>query len=99
LEDESWYRVEAILDARWINRVFKYKVRWLGYDAKDDTWESAIDLQHHPLTAAFHVQYPSKPRPDAPPPTRVRRAPTASTTITTSTRTRAAPTARAGRRA
>ena len=76
LEDEQWFRVEAILDSRWHRRNFQYRVRWLGYDAKDDTWESAVDLRHNPLAAQFHARYPDKPRPDSPPP-QSRRAPTA----------------------
>ena len=74
LEDESWYRVEEILDSRWRKGTFKYLVRWLGYDAAHDTWESPEDLQHNPRTAAFHAKYPHKPRPDAPPPRSSRRA-------------------------
>ena len=35
------YRVERILDKRFRGKRAEYKVKWLGYAAKDSTWESS----------------------------------------------------------
>ena len=41
---EEEYIVEKILDSRVFRRQLQYKVRWKGFEAKDDTWEPSIGL-------------------------------------------------------
>jgi hypothetical protein len=44
LEDE--YIVEKILDKKKINGVYKYKVKWEGYNEADCTWEPKENLDN-----------------------------------------------------
>lgn len=41
LKDCTHYVIEAIVNHRGSPGNYEYKVRWKGYDAKDDTWEPA----------------------------------------------------------
>jgi hypothetical protein len=45
LEDEEYWRVEAIVGSRGRKPRRQFLVRWQGFDAMHDTWESENDLQ------------------------------------------------------
>ena len=38
------YEVEAILDVRKVKKSLQYKVKWLGYDENESTWEPVQNL-------------------------------------------------------
>jgi hypothetical protein len=44
-EDDTLYEVQHLVGKRRFRGRVQYKVRWLGYDAKDDTWEDESELQ------------------------------------------------------
>jgi hypothetical protein len=39
-EEEDTYVVDYIIEHREVDGVFKYKVKWKGYDVKEATWET-----------------------------------------------------------
>jgi hypothetical protein len=39
-EEENTYEVDYVVDHREENGVYKYKVKWKGYDMSESTWES-----------------------------------------------------------
>jgi chromodomain-containing protein len=43
-ETEIEYDVEKIIDKRVRNGVIEYKIRWLGFDESEDTWEPTKHL-------------------------------------------------------
>jgi len=45
-EEDGSFEVESILRKRSIRGVMKYLVRWRGYDATHDTWQTAEDLEN-----------------------------------------------------
>ena len=42
--EEETYEVEAIIDARGTGKKREYKVKWVGYSAKQSTWEPIAHL-------------------------------------------------------
>ena len=51
------YEVDSIVAHSGTGGARRYRVRWLGYTAEDDTWEAASTIQH---TSAFqfYLQQP-----------------------------------------
>jgi hypothetical protein len=50
------FAVESIVDARWTKSGREYRVRWQGFKAADDTWESAGQLEQEvPHAVRFFV--------------------------------------------
>jgi hypothetical protein len=46
LKSTEEYEVEKIVGKKRIKGKNYYKVRWKGYDAENDTWQSARDLRN-----------------------------------------------------
>ena len=46
LKSTEEYEVEKIIGEKRIKGKNYYKVRWKGYDAENDTWQSAQDLRN-----------------------------------------------------
>ncbi|KAB2836622.1 MAG: DDE-type integrase/transposase/recombinase [Caedimonadaceae bacterium] len=46
IQGELEWEVEAVLDDKMVGKTKKYLVRWKGYDAAHDTWQTASDLKH-----------------------------------------------------
>ena len=42
------YEVEQIVGEKWKNGKLYYRIRWKGYDATDNTWQSAQDICNTP---------------------------------------------------
>nr|XP_022900121.1 uncharacterized protein DDB_G0283697-like [Onthophagus taurus]XP_022911290.1 uncharacterized protein DDB_G0283697-like [Onthophagus taurus] len=53
-EEEEQYEVEAVVDSKTINGVKHYLIRWKGYDASSDTWESKDSLNCPELIKEFN---------------------------------------------
>jgi len=65
IDGKEWYEVEEILDSCIRRGKLQYKVRWLGHDTKDDTWEPAHHVSNtEVLVQQFHTAYPKKPSPN-----------------------------------
>jgi hypothetical protein len=47
-ESSEEYEVEKIVEERREKGITLYRVRWKGYDAEDDTWQTARDLRNAP---------------------------------------------------
>ena len=69
-QEDILFHIERFIDARWFgkpgNRMVKYRVRWLGYKAAEDTWQT-IEESGWPATSAilqayraFHNAHPRK---------------------------------------
>lgn len=46
VKEDVEFEVEAIVDSKTIGKTLKYFVKWKGYTAKENTWESAANLEH-----------------------------------------------------
>ena len=42
------YEVDQIVGERKLNGKLYYRIRWKGYDAEDDTWQTARDIRNAP---------------------------------------------------
>lgn len=61
---EPEWEVDEIVNSRVIRGVFKYKVKWKGYGAHEQTWEPVRNVENaQEAIAAFHKKYPNKPKP------------------------------------
>ena len=60
------YQAQAILDSKKQRGGVVYRIRWVGYEEEEDTWESWESLQGakdtEELVTQFHRRLPSKPR-------------------------------------
>ena len=45
MEDEELYNIERIIDRRYINGKFEYKIKWEGYPMSQCTWEPLKNLE------------------------------------------------------
>ena len=62
-QDELFYEVESIIDSKRFGRTIKYRVRWRGYNADNDTWQPIQSLQQVlDLVKEFHHANPYKPK-------------------------------------
>jgi len=61
INNEEQYEVELIRNHRYdgINKKLQYLIRWKGYSAADDTWESAADIHTPDLVKSYHRVYGS----------------------------------------
>ncbi|VDN43360.1 unnamed protein product [Gongylonema pulchrum] len=58
---EDMYVVEKIVDVGIFDGIVKFKVRWKGYKADEDTWEPEENLESAPLALnKFFVTNPKK---------------------------------------
>ena len=58
------FEVDFLLDSKFRRRKLFYKIRWVGYDTFEDSWEPALNLSNaSDAISAFHIKYPSKPGP------------------------------------
>ena len=48
LPSSEGYEVEKIVGERWKNGKLYYRIRWKGYDAEDDSWQTAQDVRNAP---------------------------------------------------
>jgi hypothetical protein len=54
MEDENFYEVERILDAKMQNGKKYYLIKWQGWDVKTCTWEEEANVAHlKPLIRDF----------------------------------------------
>jgi hypothetical protein len=60
IEGEAEYEVEAIMGHRFCGkgRKLQYLIRWKGYSAADDTWESEGQVFAPQLLDAYHWRHP-----------------------------------------
>ena len=57
------FEVDFLLDSKFRRRKLFYKIRWVGYDTSEDSWEPAINLSNaSEAISAYHLKYPNKPR-------------------------------------
>lgn len=71
IKGQEEYEVDFIVASRQRRNAkcnIQYKVRWKGFEAKDDTWEPAIGLYPNAQEAIseFHQKYPEMPGPLTP---------------------------------
>jgi len=58
IEEEEKFKVEKILNKRMIREKEKFLVRWKGYTAEEDTWESRENLENaKELVKEFEREY------------------------------------------
>lgn len=58
IEGQEEWEVDRILNAKWFRGKKKYLVRWKGFTAEADSWESEEDLENaKELVEEFHQQY------------------------------------------
>jgi len=58
IEEEEKFKVEKILNKRMIREKEKFLVRWKGYMAEEDTWESRENLENaKELVKEFEREY------------------------------------------
>ena len=58
------FEVDFLLDSKFRRRKLFYKIRWVGYDTSEDSWEPAINMSNaSDAIFAYHAKYPNKPRP------------------------------------
>jgi hypothetical protein len=60
-EEEEW-DVEEILDSRISNKRLEYLVKWLDFDATENSWEPAKNLHCPEKVANFQRQNPDRPK-------------------------------------
>jgi hypothetical protein len=60
-EEEEW-DVEEILDSRINNKRLEYLVKWLDFDATENSWEPAKNLHCPEKVENFHRQNPDRPK-------------------------------------
>ena len=59
-EDEPEYEVEDILDSRIRWKKLEYLIKWVGYDAGNNSWEPAENLKNAPkMVKQFHKKHPT----------------------------------------
>ncbi|KAK3537551.1 hypothetical protein QTP70_013788 [Hemibagrus guttatus] len=63
VEGSPAYRVQALLDSRWVLSRIQYLVDWEGYGAEKRSWVDALDILDPLLTEDFHRDHPTKPAP------------------------------------
>jgi hypothetical protein len=64
IDGEEQFEVDEILDSRVHRGRLQYKIRWLGHEPEDDTWEPAHPVSNTELLVKqFHATYPRKPGP------------------------------------
>jgi hypothetical protein len=64
IDGEEQYEVEDILDSRIYRGKLQYRVRWVGHEPQDDTWEPTEHVANAELLVRqFHATYPEKPKP------------------------------------
>ena len=63
--DELHFEVDKILDCQRNGNKYRYKIRWTGYTAADDTWEPLGDdiKGAAELIKEFHEKHPKAPKP------------------------------------
>ena len=62
IDGEEQFEVDEILDSRIHRGRLQYKIRWLGHEPEDDTWEPAHHVSNAELLVKqFHATYPGKP--------------------------------------
>jgi Chromo (CHRromatin Organisation MOdifier) domain len=59
-EEEEDYEVKFIVDDRYIKGKRQFKVRWVNYGPKDDTWVNEADMSCPKLISAFEEEKKAK---------------------------------------
>jgi hypothetical protein len=66
IDGEEQFEVDEILNSRVHRGRLQYKIRWLGHEPEDDTWEPAHHVSNAELLVKqFHTTYPNKPAPNS----------------------------------
>ena len=52
--EQQWFDVDSFVGMRTQNRVRQYRVRWVGYQPKDDTWHTATSLRRDLGSSTFN---------------------------------------------
>ena len=53
---EDFYEIQSIVDHKGKSGNYKYRVRWKGYNAKDDTWEPAEHFNDRTLIEKYWLR-------------------------------------------
>lgn len=56
---DGYYLIDHLMDRKRIGRGYSYKVRWAGYSAADDTWQSRSTLPRN-VVDDYDRQHPLK---------------------------------------